>query len=108
MTESIDVVKLGAIIGARIDGVRLAENPGGYVAQLRRHHPWASNEAAYEQLPAPLRALTENLWAVHTNTYDYAAGYDGRHEQLADTVREYREEFVSDYSSIRTWSRQCR
>jgi alkyl sulfatase len=58
---------------------------------------WASNEAAYEQLPAPLRALTENLWAVHTNTYDYAAGYDGRHEQLADTVREYREEFVSDY-----------
>jgi alpha-ketoglutarate-dependent sulfate ester dioxygenase len=26
---------------------------------------WASTEAAYEQLPAPLRALTENLWAVH-------------------------------------------
>ena len=70
---------------------------------------WASNEAAYEQLPAPLRALTENLWAVHTNTYDYAAGYDGRHEQLADTVREYREEFVSATPrSIRTWSRQCR
>jgi len=58
---------------------------------------WASTEAAYEQLPAPLRALTENLWAVHTNTYDYAADYDGRHEDLADTVREYREEFVSDY-----------
>ena len=58
---------------------------------------WASTEAAYEQLPAPLRALTENLWAVHTNTYDYAASYDGRHEPLTDTVREYREEFVSDY-----------
>ena len=28
---------------------------------------WASTEAAYEQLPAPLRALAENLWAVHTN-----------------------------------------
>ena len=41
---------------------------------------WASTEAAYEQLPAPLRALTENLWAVHTNNYDYAADYDGRHE----------------------------
>ena len=48
---------------------------------------WASTEAAYDQLPAPLRALAENLWAVHTNTYDYAADYDGRHEQLADTVR---------------------
>jgi len=48
-------------------------------------------------LPAPLRALTENLWAVHTNQYDYAADYDGRHEQVADTVRQYRQEFVSDY-----------
>ena len=34
---------------------------------------WASTEAAYDQLPAPLRALAENLWAVHTNQYDYAA-----------------------------------
>src|SRR5689334_12335364 len=33
---------------------------------------WASTEAAYDRLPAPLRALAENLWAVHTNTYDYA------------------------------------
>jgi alpha-ketoglutarate-dependent taurine dioxygenase len=34
---------------------------------------------------------------VHTNQYDYAADYDGRHEELADAVREYRQEFVSDY-----------
>ena len=34
---------------------------------------WASTEAAYDQLPAPLRALAENLWAVHTNQYDYAS-----------------------------------
>jgi alpha-ketoglutarate-dependent taurine dioxygenase len=58
---------------------------------------WASTEAAYEQLPTPLRALVENLWAVHTNQYDYAADYDGRHEEVTDTVREYRQEFVSDY-----------
>ena len=32
---------------------------------------WASTEAAYDQLPPPLRALVENLWAVHTNDYDY-------------------------------------
>jgi taurine dioxygenase len=58
---------------------------------------WASTEAAYDQLPTALRALVENLWAVHTNQYDYAADYDGRHEQLSEPVREYREEFVSDY-----------
>jgi alkyl sulfatase len=58
---------------------------------------WASTEAAYEQLPAPLRVLTENLWAVHTNQYDYVREYDDRHEELADTVREYREEFVREY-----------
>ena len=58
---------------------------------------WANTETAYELLPAPLRALAENLWAVHTNAYDYAADVDGRQEDVADTVREYREEFVSDY-----------
>lgn len=58
---------------------------------------WASTEAAYDQLPAPLRALVENLWGVHTNLFDYAADYDGRREALTDTEREYREEFYSDY-----------
>lgn len=58
---------------------------------------WASTEAAYDQLPAPLRALVENLWAVHTNLFDYAADYDGRREALTATEREYREEFYSDY-----------
>lgn len=58
---------------------------------------WASTEAAYDGLPEPLRALVENLWAVHTNQYDYAADYDGRHEELADGHRQYREEFESEY-----------
>ena len=58
---------------------------------------WANTETAYERLPAPLRALAENLWAVHTNDYDYAADVDARLEEVADTEREYREEFVSDY-----------
>lgn len=58
---------------------------------------WASTEAAYDRLPAPLRALAENLWAVHTNIYDYAGDVDARLEQLADTERQYREEFVADY-----------
>jgi alpha-ketoglutarate-dependent sulfate ester dioxygenase len=61
---------------------------------------WASTEAAYQKLPPPLRALVENLWAVHTNQFDYAADYDGRHEQLADTERAYREEFRSEYYEV--------
>lgn len=58
---------------------------------------WASTEVAYDRLPPALRALVENLWAVHTNQFDYAADFDGRHEALAATEREYREEFVSEY-----------
>jgi alpha-ketoglutarate-dependent taurine dioxygenase len=54
---------------------------------------WASTEAAYDQLPAPLRALAENLWAVHTNQYDYASP----RETATAEERQYRDEFVSDY-----------
>ncbi|MUL81232.1 MULTISPECIES: TauD/TfdA family dioxygenase [unclassified Mycolicibacterium] len=34
---------------------------------------WASTAAAYDQLPAPLKHLSENLRAVHSNRFDYAA-----------------------------------
>lgn len=58
---------------------------------------WASTEAAYEQLPDALRALTENLWAVHTNTYDYVR-FDGYGDvPSSDEERQYREEFESLY-----------
>jgi taurine dioxygenase len=36
---------------------------------------WANTETAYEGLPEPLRQLASNLWAVHTNDYDYAAQF---------------------------------
>ncbi|MEP9415348.1 TauD/TfdA family dioxygenase [Gordonia sp. VNQ95] len=32
---------------------------------------WASTVAAYEQLPKPLRSLVDDLWATHSNLYDY-------------------------------------
>jgi alpha-ketoglutarate-dependent sulfate ester dioxygenase len=57
---------------------------------------WASTEAAYDQLPAPLRALVDNLWAVHTNQFDYAAS-TAADLTLSAEQRQYREEFVSDY-----------
>lgn len=37
---------------------------------------WASTVAAYEQLPNALRALADDLWAVHSNKYDYATESD--------------------------------
>jgi taurine dioxygenase len=32
---------------------------------------WASTAAAYAELPESLKALAENLWALHTNRSDY-------------------------------------
>ena len=34
---------------------------------------WSNTAAAYEHLPAPLKATVDQLWAIHTNGYDYAA-----------------------------------
>jgi alpha-ketoglutarate-dependent sulfate ester dioxygenase len=34
---------------------------------------WASTAAAYQALPEPLKHLTENLFALHSNRYDYVA-----------------------------------
>jgi taurine dioxygenase len=34
---------------------------------------WANTATAYEELPDALKALVDNLRAVHTNAYDYAA-----------------------------------
>lgn len=56
---------------------------------------WASQVAAYESLPTPLRLLAENLWAVHTNVYDYAA--DLAKQAEGARAREYRLEFQSEY-----------
>lgn len=33
---------------------------------------WANTVDAYDRLPGALKALVDNLWAVHTNAYDYA------------------------------------
>jgi taurine dioxygenase len=34
---------------------------------------WANTVAAYETLPPVLRGLADQLWALHSNVYDYAA-----------------------------------
>jgi alkyl sulfatase len=34
---------------------------------------WANTAAAYQSLPPKLQEVADNLWAVHSNAYDYAA-----------------------------------
>jgi alpha-ketoglutarate-dependent taurine dioxygenase len=53
---------------------------------------WANTVAAYEGLPAALKALAESLWAIHSNLYDYAAV---RPEASAAAARYYDEFFIS-------------
>lgn len=57
---------------------------------------WANTVAAYEGLPAPLKALAERLWAIHGNDYDYAQtrADDGTTEQEAAGRRQYRKVFT--------------
>jgi alpha-ketoglutarate-dependent sulfate ester dioxygenase len=47
---------------------------------------FASTAAAYADLPEALRHLVENLWAVHTNKFDYAIN-DVDLESLTDAQR---------------------
>lgn len=55
---------------------------------------WANTVTAYLDLPAPLRALADQLRAVHSNQYDY-----GQQRQPAEVsqaaVQRYREVFTS-------------
>ncbi|WP_031468413.1 TauD/TfdA dioxygenase family protein [Sciscionella sediminilitoris] len=55
---------------------------------------WANTVAAYENLPGPLRALVDELWAVHSNVYDYAAAI-GHGGGVDVKERAHREEFVA-------------
>lgn len=57
---------------------------------------WANTAVAYAKLPAPLKNLVDDLWAVHTNAYDYAAEVDETRVGGVDVKnRAYREEFTS-------------
>jgi alpha-ketoglutarate-dependent taurine dioxygenase len=53
---------------------------------------WANTAAAYENLPEPLKLLADNLWALHTNAYDYAAS---RPNVSQEQVKRHREVFAS-------------
>ena len=57
---------------------------------------WANTVAAYDSLPAPLKALVDTLWAVHSNDYDYAADVGERRDRTWTPNSVFsREQFVS-------------
>ncbi|WP_342739970.1 TauD/TfdA family dioxygenase [Bradyrhizobium sp. B117] len=59
---------------------------------------WSNTAAAYLDLPPPLQRLAENLWAVHSNAYDYyamrshATEADKKHFDEIDTRTIYETE----------------
>jgi alpha-ketoglutarate-dependent sulfate ester dioxygenase len=59
---------------------------------------WANTVAAYDALPAPLKAFVDEAWAVHTNSYDYAQK-DEEHDQ--PDANYSREDFVSQLFETR-------
>jgi len=55
---------------------------------------WANTVAAYETLPPLLRSLADQLWALHSNVYDYTAM---RPNATAQQVQRYETVFDSHY-----------
>src|ERR1700761_8130196 len=63
---------------------------------------WASTAAAYEALPEPLKHLTENLWAVHSNRYDYVAAPEAQtDEQKAHRTRFEKADVRTEHPVVR-------
>lgn len=58
---------------------------------------WANTETAYDGLPEPLRQLANNLWAKHSNDFDYATQLAAQDARGADrqSAHDYRKVFTS-------------
>jgi taurine dioxygenase len=53
---------------------------------------WANTATAYDGLPEGLKTLVDNLWAVHSNNYDYAETLGTSNQDRTDS---YRKVFAS-------------
>jgi alpha-ketoglutarate-dependent sulfate ester dioxygenase len=63
---------------------------------------WASTAAAYQALPEPLKHLTENLFALHSNRYDYVAPSQPQtDEQRAFRTAFERPDFRTEHPVVR-------
>jgi alpha-ketoglutarate-dependent sulfate ester dioxygenase len=52
---------------------------------------WANSVTAYQDLPTHLRNLADQLWAIHSNAFDYAV----TPIDLSEEVKAYRDVFTS-------------
>lgn len=52
---------------------------------------WANTASAYDNLPTPLKSLVDDLWAVHSNDYDYSEIF----HKNTELAKERRKEFTS-------------
>jgi len=63
---------------------------------------WASTAAAYQALPEPLKHLTENLCAVHSNRYDYVAAPEAQtDEQKSHRTRFEKADVRTEHPVVR-------
>jgi taurine dioxygenase len=63
---------------------------------------WASTAAAYQALPEPLKHLTENLWALHSNRFDYVtASQIQTDKQKAHRTRFEKPDFRTEHPVVR-------
>jgi alpha-ketoglutarate-dependent taurine dioxygenase len=65
---------------------------GAVIPRVGGDTVWANTVAAYETLPPVLRGLADQLWALHSNVYDYAAA---RPNATARQVQRYETVFKS-------------
>lgn len=75
--------------GSILRGINLPEAGGDTL--------WANGVTAYEGLPEPLRHLSNTLWAVHSNDYDYAELLSATKPSNAeeDLVKQHKNVFAS-------------
>jgi alpha-ketoglutarate-dependent taurine dioxygenase len=63
---------------------------------------WASTAAAYQGLPTPLKSLAENLWALHSNRFDYVAAPAAQTEQQKTHRARFEEaDFRTEHPVVR-------
>jgi alpha-ketoglutarate-dependent sulfate ester dioxygenase len=89
---ALDIAPVAGRIGAQIHGVTLSGERAITVPEAGGDTLWANTATAYEALPAPLKILFENLRAIHSNDYDYAAVFG---DTNAKKLGQHREVFAS-------------
>src|SRR5271170_617941 len=63
---------------------------------------WASTAAAYQALPEPLKHLADNLWALHSNRFDYVAPPEAQtDDQKSHRARFEKIDFRTEHPVVR-------